>query len=116
MRIIDEDTVKYHGLNGKSEEYKEGYFDAMAAHDDAPTVINNIVKLRPKTDDVIVVSYNTMTTDFETLNKMFTMIQENLPDNKIIAIPDKVSMEYCDRNVLNRYIESIQEVMKNNRC
>lgn len=115
MRIIDEDTVRYHGLNGKSEEYKEGYFDAMAAHDDAPTVINNIVKLRLKTDDVIVVSYNTMTVDFETLYKIHTMIRENFPDNKIIAIPDKVSMECCDRHFLNRYIESIQEAMKNHR-
>ena len=96
MRIIDEDTVKYHGLNGKSEEYKEGYFDAMAAHDNAPTVINNIIKLRPKTDDVIVVSYNTMSIDCHTIANIHAMIKESFPNNKVISISDKVSMECCD--------------------
>lgn len=115
MRIIDEDTVKYHGLNGKSEEYKEGYFDAMAAHDDAPTIINNIAKLRPKGNDVIVISYDTMNIDFETMTSICMMIKEHFPDNKIIVIPDKASMECCDIDILNRYIESIQEAMKNHK-
>lgn len=111
MRIIDEDTVKYHGLNGKSEEYKEGYFDAMAAHDDAPTIINNIVKLRPKTDDVIVVSYNTMNIDAKTLANIYAMIRESFPNNKVIGLPDKASMEHCDESVLNEYIRTIENAI-----
>lgn len=115
MRIIDEDTVRYRGLNGKSDDYKAGYFDAMAAHDEDPTVINNITRLRPKTDDVIVVSYNMSTIDFQTMNIIHSLIVANFPDNKVFALPDDACMECCDENVLNRYIESIQAVIQNHK-
>lgn len=113
MKIIDEDTVKYHGLNGKSEDYKEGYFDAMAAHDTAPTVINNIVKLRPKTDDVIVISYNMQTLSSVEMKKIHEMIKNNFPINKIIGLPDTVSMECCGESILRKYIEVIGNAILN---
>lgn len=113
MRIIDEDTVKYHGLNGKSEEYKDGYFDAMAAHDDAPTVINNIVKLRPKVNDVIVVSYNMQVLRFEEMKKIHEVIENNFPANKIIGLPDTVSMKCCGEPILRKYIEVIENAILN---
>lgn len=112
MRIIDEDAVKYHGLKGKSEEYRDGYFDAMAAHDNAPTVINSIIKIRPQKGDFIVVSYNRQELDVENVSKIHKIICDSFNDNRVIGVPDEVSIKCCDEHVLQRYIDMIQKAIE----
>lgn len=112
MKIIDEDSVKYLGLNGKSDEYREGYFEAMAAHDDAPTVINSIIKLRPKKEDFIVVSYATQSLTTDNMWNIHKMIRDSFPDNKVIGVPDTVNIRCCDEHVLERYIDNIRNAIR----
>ena len=111
MHIIDSDKVMYHGLNGYSEEYKQGYIDAMGAPDETPTIIEDIKMLRTHPTEAIVLFYNMDNSTHEEIENVFKMVNSNFEDNKVIALPDKTSLESCSKDVLENYISMISEII-----
>ena len=112
MHIIDSDKVMYHGLNGYSEEYKQGYFDAMGAPDETLTIIEDIKMLHSHPTEAIVLFYNMDNLTHEELENVFKMVKYNFEDNKVIALPDKTSLESCSKDVLENYISMISEIIE----
>lgn len=112
MHIIDSDKVKYHGLKGYSEEYKRGYFDAMAAQDDTPTIVENIKIMSPHQTEAITLFYNFDTTKIEDISNLVNYLGEKFHENTVIALPDKVSLESCSKDVLENIISMIAVIIE----
>jgi hypothetical protein len=113
MRIIDLDKVKYHGLESCSEEYKKGYLDAVnAALDDTPTIIEDIKIMSPHPKKAITLFYNFDTTKLEDISNLVNYLGEKYPENAVIAIPDKISLENCSKDVLENIISMIAEIIE----
>lgn len=112
MHIIDSDKVMYHGLKGFSEEYKKGYFDAMTAPDRTPTIVEDIKKLSPHSTEVITMFYDMDNTTCEEVSNMMTFLHKELPNNKIITLPNKTSLESCSKDVLENIISMISEIIE----
>lgn len=112
MHIIDSDKVKYHGLKGYSEEYKRGYFDAMAAQDNTPTIVENIKIMSPHPTEAITLFYNFDTTKIEDISNLVNYLGEKFHENTVIALPDKVSLESCSKDVLENIISMIAEIIE----
>ena len=43
---------------------------------------------------------------------MFKIIQKEFPNNKIICISDKVDLKLWDRNTLENYINTLNEILE----
>ena len=112
MHIIDSDKVKYHGLKGYSEEYKRGYFDAMVAPDETPTIVEDIKIMSPHPTEAITLFYNFDTTKAEDISNLINYLSEKFPENAVIAIPDKASLESCSKDVLENIISMISEIIE----
>lgn len=112
MHIIDSDKVMYHGLKGYSEEYKQGYFDAMGAPDKTPTIIEDIKMMQTHPTEAIVLFYNMDNSTHEEIENVFKMVKSNFTDNKVIALPDKTSLESCSKDVLENCISMISEIIE----
>jgi len=111
VHIIDSDKIEYHGLKGYSEEYQKGYFDAMSAPDETPTIISDIQKLNPHQTEAITLFYNMENTTIEETKNIFNYVKNNFPDNKVIALPNKVSLESCSKDVIENIISMISEII-----
>lgn len=112
MHIIDSDKVMYHGLKGCSEEYKKGYLDAMSATDRTPTIVENIKKLSLHPTEAVTMFYDMDNVDCKQVSDMMIFLHKELPDTKIIALPDKVSLESCSKDVLENIISMIAEIIE----
>ena len=112
MHIIDSDKVKYHGLKGFSEEYKKGYYDAMFAPDKTPTIVEDIKKLSPHPTEVITMFYDMDNVACKEVGDMMNFLHKELPDTKIIALPNKTSLESCSKDVLENIISMISEIIE----
>lgn len=112
MHIIDSDKVMYHGLKGYSEEYKQGYFDAMGAPDQAPTIIEDIKMMRTHPTEAIVLFYNMNNSTYEEIENVFKIVKFNFTDNNVIVLPDKTSLESCSKDILENYISMLSEIIE----
>ena len=74
-------------------------------------MINNIVKriekLEPHPTEAIVIEFNFNDIKVDDMKKLFNIIQSKFPNNTIIAIPDKISLESCSKDVLENIISMI---------
>lgn len=74
-------------------------------------IISDIQKLSPHPTEVITLFYNTENTSCEQVKNIFNSIKNNFPKNKVIAIPDRVSLESCSKDVLENIISMISEII-----
>ena len=75
-------------------------------------LITRIEKLKPHPTEAITLFYNFDDIDIEYVCKVVDYLGEKYLDNAVIAIPDKVSLESCSKDVLENIISMISEIIE----
>lgn len=75
-------------------------------------IITKIEKLDPHPTEAITLFYNFEEIDVETICNMANHLQNKFPTNTVIALPDKVSLESCSKDVLENIISMIAEIIE----
>lgn len=75
-------------------------------------IITKIEKLDPHPTEAITLFYNFEEIDVETICNMVNHLQNKFPTNTVIALPDKVSLESCSKDVLENIISMIAEIIE----
>ena len=75
-------------------------------------LIIRIEKLKPHPTEAITLFYNFDTIDIVTVVNTVDLLKEKFPENTIIALPDKVSLESCSKDVLENIISMIAEIIE----
>lgn len=99
--IDSNETLAYE--SGRDAGYAEGYEDGINLN------INKI-DLHPIEAVVLKFNFNDYPLDF--IEFVFNLVTEKLPNNSVIAIPDKTSLESCSKEVLENIISMISEIIE----
>ena len=75
-------------------------------------IITKIKKLKPHPTEAITLFYNFDDIDDESICKIVNYLGEKYPNNAVIAIPDKESLESCSKDVLENIISMISEIIE----
>ena len=75
-------------------------------------VITKIEKLEPHPTEAIVMYFNCDNTHFDLLNWIYNEVESKFPNNSVIAIPDRVSLQSFSKDVLENIISEISEVIE----
>lgn len=67
--------------------------------------------LKPHPTEAIVVDYVMGEIDFETVHRIVDNVKNQFPNNVVIALPDKVSLESCSKDILENVISMITEII-----
>ena len=74
-------------------------------------LITRIEKLKPHPKEAITLFYNTKMPTSQTYN-IVKFLQNEFSDNKVIALPDNVSLETCSKDVLENIISKITKIIE----
>lgn len=85
-----------------SEEYVEGYKNGLNSK-------IKTIDLHPT--EAIVLSFNSDDYSKCTIQDIFESVKNEFPKNTIIAIPDKISLESCSKDVLENIISMISVII-----
>lgn len=66
-----------------------------------------IETIHPNHNDIIVWKFKTEPLDLAQTTKIFKIIQQKFPDNKVIAIPDNSCFEVFERDDLINHLKNI---------
>ena len=75
-------------------------------------LIKRIEKLKPHPTEAITLFYNFDDIDAETVCNIVKYLSDKFSTNKVIALPDKVSLESCSKDVLENIISMIAEIIE----
>lgn len=75
-------------------------------------LITRIEKLKPHPTEAIALFYNFDTIDIVTVTNAVDLLKEKFPENTIVALPDKVSLESCSKDILENIISMIAEIIE----
>lgn len=75
-------------------------------------LITRIEKLKPHPTEAITLFYNFDDIDAESICNVVDCLGEKYPKNAVIAIPDKISLENCSKDVLENIISMIAEIIE----
>ncbi len=75
-------------------------------------IIRDIQKLSPHPTEAITLFYDMENSTLEEIKNIFDSIKNNFPENKVIALPNKVSWEGCSKDVLKNIINMITEIIE----
>lgn len=94
-------------LTYKNDRYSEGYVDGYK------NGLNSKIKtinLHPT--EAIVLSFNSDDYSTCTIQDIFESVKNEFPKSTIIAIPDKISLESCSKDVLENIISMISVIIE----
>lgn len=74
-------------------------------------LITRIEKLKPHSTEAITLFYDTKKPRSQ-IYKVVEYLHKEFPDNKVIALPDKASLEACSKDVLENIISMIAEIIE----
>lgn len=101
-KMIDSnETVMYE--NGRDSGYLEGYENGLS---------NKVEILKPHPTEAITLFYDMENMTYEQVFDNVEYLKNKFPNNKVIAIPDKTSLESCSKDVLENYISMIAEIIE----
>ena len=86
-------------LEGYVECYKNGLNSKIKTIDLHPT-------------EAIVLSFNSYDYSTCTIQDIFESVKNEFPKNTIIALPDKISLESCSKDVLENIISMISVIIE----
>ena len=75
-------------------------------------IITKIEKLDPHPTEAIVIGFNFDNITLDNLKCLFNIIKSKFPDNKVVAIPDHISLQSCSKDVLENIISMIAEIIE----
>jgi hypothetical protein len=76
-------------------------------------LITRIEKMNLKPSEAIVLFFNTKECDINMTEEMFNQIQENFPNNAVIALPDAMSLRTFETDVLMRFLDNAIKALPN---
>ena len=94
-------------LTYKNDRYSEGYTEGYK------NGLNSKIKtidLHPT--EAIVLSFNFEDYDPCAIRDIFESVKNEFPKNTIIAIPDKISLESCSKDVLENIMSMISVIIE----
>lgn len=74
--------------------------------------VTKIETLDPLPSEAIVLYFNFDDIGLDEINSVLTVTQSKFPDNTIICLPDKVSLESWSKDELENYISMISEIIE----
>lgn len=78
--------------------------------------LNNIVTkletIEPHPTEAIVLYFNFDDIAFGDLNALYEITKKNFPNNTVVCVPDKVSLESWSKDILENYISMISEIIE----
>ena len=74
--------------------------------------IPSVETFEPHPTEAIVLRFKFDDIPIDELELFFNVAKKAFPDNAIIAMPDKVSLESCSKDVLENYISMIAEIIE----
>ena len=75
-------------------------------------IVTRIEKLEPHSTEVIVIGFNFNDYDLCHMRDILESVKNQFPNNTIIAIPDKISVESCSKDVLENIISMITAIIE----
>lgn len=73
-------------------------------------MITKIETLEPKPTEAIVIHFNFNDIILEDMISLYHHIESKFPNNSIIALPDKISLQSCSKDVLKNFMSTITEI------
>lgn len=99
--IDSNETIMYE--NGKDAGYVDGFEQGL---------LSNVKKLDPHPTEAITLFYDREDMDELDVSDAVYLLQEKFPNNKVIALPNKESLESCSKDVLENIISMISEIIE----
>lgn len=75
-------------------------------------LITRIETLKPHPTEAITLFYDMDNIDVLTVSNTVKYLSKRFPENTVIAIPDKNSLESCSKDVLENIISMISEIIE----
>ena len=75
-------------------------------------LITRIEKLKPHPTEAITLFYNSDDVDAESIRDIVEHLSKKFNTNTVIALPDKVSLESCSKDILENIISMIAEIIE----
>ena len=75
-------------------------------------LITRIEKLKPHPSEAITLFYNFDDVDAESIRDIVEYLSKKFNTNTVIALPNKVSLESCSKDVLENIISMIAEIIE----
>ena len=75
-------------------------------------LIIRVEKLNPHPTEAITLFYDMEKLPLDQLSKIYEMLCDKFPDNKVIALPDNTSLESCSKDVLENIISMITKIIE----
>ena len=75
-------------------------------------LITRIEKLKPHPTEAITLFYNFDDVDAESIRNIVEHLSKKFTRNTVVALPDKVSLESCSKDVLENIISMIAEIIE----
>ena len=75
-------------------------------------LITRIETLKPHPTEAITLFYDMDNMDIMTVSNAVKHLSKKFPENTVIAIPDKNSLDSCSKDVLENIISMIAEIIE----
>ena len=75
-------------------------------------IITRIETLKPHPTEAITLFYDMDNMDVLTVSNTVKYLSKRFPENTVIAIPNKNSLESCSKDVLENIISMISEIIE----
>ena len=75
-------------------------------------LITRIEKLKPHPTEAITLFYNFGDVDAESVRDIVEYLSDKFNENTVIALPDKVSLKSCSKDVLENIISMIAKIIE----
>ena len=98
--IDSNETIMYE--NGRDAGYAEGFEDGL-----------NVKLETIDHHEAIVLYFNFETTDMDEMCRLHKHIENKFPDNTVVLVPDRISLESWSKDELENYISMISEIIEN---
>lgn len=74
--------------------------------------ITKLETIEPHPTEAIVLYFNFGDIAFGDLNALYEITQKKFPNNTVVRVPDKVSLESWSKDVLENYMSMISEIIE----
>ena len=99
--VDSNETIMYE--NGRDVGYVEGFKQGL---------LSNVKKLDPHPTESITLFYDIEDMDELDVIDTVYLLQREFPNNKVVALPNKTSLESCSKDVLENVISMISEIIE----
>ncbi len=76
-------------------------------------LITRIEIMNPKPSEIVVLYFNTKDFNVDMVNAMFEIVRKRFPNNRIVALPDKMSLKDFGKEVLLEHLNNIATDLMN---